>query len=827
MFIDSFINDSLWAYREANSAQESANVKRLEYAKSIAEKVINYYWISEKLSKHPLNKIPINLLLILGLKVKLLFRKPHLLKIKISVNDLYNQLERHYNNWQQLITRADNLAEEADQYLNNDNDNPWETDFLEKASSLYRKSLDINYNQNRVKTYDLCNNKLLNKKNFQRFYQQGEQQIKAYYYKRALKKFEKAQSLFEPPELIEQISTCYQKQAEEQEYEKAYKKAKQLTEQGDFQSAIAYLKPAYTSFPREDGKQFLNKLQNVIEAKEAYQEGLMAEKQENWQQAQQYYSQARQQLPDLNETCSTRLALIAIKTQQWSTAFEELNYLPEEKANYLRGYIYAHQGKYQAAHRQWKSLSHPHIQAELEKLKVLVRREKLTLMQQIESALDQETLEQAKTLSQKFLQEYGTDPTIEHNLYQHIQPRITNSAWENQTWQELTKYTENQFVKQQNLSSLHNWAVATYYQAQTNPETMEDWITAWCAAIANLRQDPALKDIPWLGSEEINFDQLLKDLQKLLEDAIDEFKETNLEWYFNLRDKYRKDLVALDNCFTINGLNITPNCYQRHQDKFQEIKFPATVYGALYTAWGEAVAACLKGDIKRTFTITPSFTSDNLAEKYGRIYVAYKQGTYYLQDHNWQSAKSPLNLAKETIRNNSEWQEEIDRLCENIRREINYEEALEFAQFWYDLLNSNTSRSYYVEIRAEKIQGKLADEKLSLDRGKKELEELRKIDKNNVTVLDLLKKINQIEEAQEIDRLLKNRDLEGAVRKARSSQDEKIRYDVASICIEILLDGAEKNSLYREEMIDLARWAYSLCPNEPNFQEVYRQLGFR
>ncbi|AFZ42745.1 hypothetical protein PCC7418_0516 [Halothece sp. PCC 7418] len=241
-------------------------------------------------------------------------------------------------------------------------------------------------------------------------------------------------------------------------------------------------------------------------------------------------------------------------------------------------------------------------------------------------------MEYAKTLSEEFFERYGTHSVVEHNVYQHIEPRIANLDWENLSWKALAQRTEALFLEKKDITSLHNWAIATYYQAQVHPEKMEDWITAWCCAIANLRNDPALKDIPWLGSETIDFEQLSQDLKNFL---------------------------------------------------------------------------------------------------------------------------------------------------------------------------------------------------MSFREGKTKLNELRNIDRNNVTLLELSKQITQIEEQQEISRLLDDGNLKLAVRKARSSQDEKIRYMVAEICIKILIEGVEKRNLYQEDIMQLGRWAYSLCPNEPDFYTLYRELGLR
>lgn len=793
-----FIDRSFWSHEEADRAKRFAKNRQLPDAINIAKNILTVWSDSPSFLERQMRKVSINGLLA----------------------DLKNQIKT----WETQVEKAEYLAKKAREAFEANNPDPWDTEALEKALSLYQESLALMEEMNWKTHETICQHKLKQKRNFQRFYQEGKEQAAAKYYKKAIRKLEQAQSLFSHTELTKEIIICRQQLGKQHQYERVYETAKDLTQKGDFYSAIAHFKPAYTNFPREDGKIFLQKLEAVIAGKQAYKQGLIAEKLENWDDAKAYYFQARKQLPHLGESCSMRLAMIAIKTQQWSEALQELNFLEGEKAHYLRGYVYIQTEDYQAVRREWKSLSHPQLKGELEKLKVLIKREKLAFMQEIEMALERDKIEQAEALSQAFLKQFGADPIVERNLTEHIEPRLANLAWKTHNWQELAQETETLFVQQKDMISLHNWAIATYYQAQVYPEKMEEWITAWCSAIANLKQDPTLKEISWLGSNTPDFQQIQKDLNNLLANAIDEKKEKNLDQYFILRDQYRADVAALESSLTVNDLNILPSCYQRHQKYFPKPKLTADDKGALYTQWGKAVAACLSGDTKRSFQLTPRVTSKTPAEEYGEMYVAYHQGIFYLQNEEWRQAKSPLKLAQKMILKNPEWKQEIDDRCEQIIGKLSDHEAASLINFWYDLLDSAAARRYYVEQKADQIRESLADQKISTDQGKKELGKLQKIDGENPVVLELLKAIQRLEEAQEVSRLLDIPDLESAVKRARSCQDERVKYMVAEICIDILLEGIKNNSLYREDIMKLARWAYSLCPNEPNFMSIYQQL---
>ena len=792
-----FIERAFWSHEEADRAQKLAKNKQLWEAIEIAKKVIKTWSDSPGFLERQMRKV--------------------------SVNGLVDNLKNQVKTWEKNARQAEKLAQQAEAFLKQTNNDPWDTEALEKALNFYKQSLRLMTNTNWQTEETICQHKLKQKHNFQTFFQQGKQKADAKYYRKAIQQFEQAQSFFATTELTKQIILCRQQLVKETQYERAYNTAKELTRNGEFNSAIAHFQTAYTNFPRQDGKQLLDKLETVIKAKQTYKQGLIAEKLENWEDAQQSYFQARKQLPQLTEKCSLRLALIAIKREQWSAALQELNALKGEKSQYLKGYIYLKQGDYQTAYREWKSLSHPQIKREIEKLKTIVRRQKLELMREIENAVNEEKLDTAETLSERFIQQFGRDTIVAENLEQHIKPRLANLAWKTYTWQELAQHTETLFIQQQDIISLHNWAVATYYQAQTHPETMEDWITAWCSAIANLPQDPTLQNIPWLGSETIDLKQVREDLKNLLGNTIDEMKDQNLDRYFTLRDHYRRDIVAFESQVNIKGLKILPSCYQRHQKYLPKITLSEDCYGALYTQWGNAVAACLDGDIKRSFSLTPN--NSGKTSKYGEMYVAYYQGNYYLQNQQWRKAKPLLETAKPMLKNQTDWKQEIDRLSEKMIPQLSDNEALSFTEFWYELLASASACHYYVEQKADQIRERLADEKISKSQGRRELEKLQKIDDQNPVVLDLLKVIKRSEEAEEISRLLEKPDLEAAVRKARSSDDERLRYMVAEICIKILLEGLKNDNLYREDIIKLARYAYSLCPDELEFHPIYQGLN--
>ena len=157
-----------------------------------------------------------------------------------------------------------------------------------------------------------------------------------------------------------------------------------------------------------------------------------------------------------------------------------------------------------------------------------------------------------------------------------------------------------------------------------------------------------------------------------------------------------------------------------------------------------------------------------------------------------------------------------------------FEEHLEFAQFWHDLLGSQPARSYLAEYKAEKLRVKLANQQISPDSALRELQEIKKIDERNSVVLDLIKKVEIHQELEEINKLVKSRRYEEMVELARRSRHEQVRYNVAEFIIDALINAVDNGDLRNPEIMQqLGRWAYKICPNEPAFQEVYRLLGLQ
>ncbi|MDJ0594349.1 MAG: hypothetical protein QNJ72_30965 [Pleurocapsa sp. MO_226.B13] len=747
------------------------------------------------------------------------------------LGELLEQLEKNIKTWQIDIDRSEMQASRAKEIEAKDRNNPYETEILLEALQLYQDCNRLNNEPRFIEAINRIEEKLQSRQKFQELMAQGKKEVEGGFYKQALITFKQAKELFYITELEEQIVLCQVKGREQDKYEAILTQANQLARAGKFQAAISLFEPALAEFTRNDGEQFLSKLKKIVYAKDCFRMGVLAEEAQDFEVAVVKYQETLQILPELTE-CQMRSAIASLKNNNLNRVFSFLQEINNEQAHYLRGLAYAKQNDWKQANREWKNIKLDRVEEQRQIIKTLIKRDRLSQIQEIESAVDHNNIEIAKKLSLEFIKKFGSEPTIEQNLENHIQPLLERQVWEAQDWQQITAKTEQIWLEKQDIESLHNWAVATYYQAQINPHKLVDFIIAWSTALANIKYNPALQDVPWLGSNSIDIENVSAKLKQELENAIDAVKDDDVEEYLKLRDIYRRDMVTLSlmqqNDYGMRvkqQLLILPCCYQRCRNYLPEMKFPAKIWGALYTDWGKAVAACHEGDTARAIKIKPDKNPISEAERFAYYFVSYYEGCHYLQDLEWRKAIKPLQQAQSEIKAKFDWCKEIDRLCELQRKKINdFDEHLQFSKFWYELIATQPSRSYFAECKARKVAEKLSNETISYQQGLKELQKIKDIDPNNSVTLNLIETIEIDLELQEIDRLWQQSLYEEAVRRAKRSRHEQVRFKVAEVCVDILLKGAQSGNLPFEVMHQLGQWTYELCPREPAFMPIYRQL---
>ncbi|MEH1766784.1 MAG: peptidase M, neutral zinc metallopeptidase site [Nostoc sp.] len=753
---------------------------------------------------------------------------------QLLLGQLLDNLTQQLKQWRYQVAEVDKLAANAKTLLKQDTGDPLEAQALANAIALYQRCTKILHDDRISRLISQYQQELQRRQQFLTLVTQGQSQAENRFYKNAIAVYREAEKLYSTESLQQAIAASVAQIQQEEIYDIAFEKAQQAQSEGRLQGAIALLKNALTNFSRSDGLDLLQQLQQTLKGKEQFRQGLAAEKAGDFKAAASLYKNAKLLLPN-STYCQIRLALVAIKTQAWAIALNHLEAIPGEQAAYLRGFAYAQQEDLQVAYKEWLGLTTTNIAKQREIIKNLSQRQRLLRLQNIEQLVKAENWQNAKTESTEFIQKFGSDPLVEKNLNEHIQPRLEVEVWQEKNWRIIADKAEEAWILQPNITTLHNWAIANYYLAKTDPLKLLNVIISFSTALANITEDPSLQDVPWLENKPVDFSSVSLELKRRIAALIDTWKDKNIQEYFNLRDWYRLELVSLNLMgepsqwgMKIKDVFITPSCYQQYLTEWQgsynnRINAHQKILNSLYTNWGLAMAACLEGDYQRAIQLKPSTTDNSDIAAFAQKFVAYHEGCYQLQQQKWQKAIIPLKQAKPEIKTSNDWQQEIDRLC-GLQRQIisEFQEHLEFAKFWYDLLESRDARSYLAEYKAEQIREQIANEQISSEIALRELQKIKEIDNQNPIVIDLIKRIEFNQELELIDNLLKNNKFEEAVQRAKKSQHQRIRSIVSDICVEILIKGFQNRDLGFEDIYQLGYWAYELCPDDPNVQEVYR-----
>lgn len=805
-----------WSEEQAKQADNLANKKNLQAAVDITVKIL------ERWSKSP------NFL-----EQKLRERK---------LDNLLKDLQQKQKKWQLKIKQSQKLITEGDTILNQDKNNPFDTDFLTQALTIYEKSQNLTVNELVVHKISKIQAEIEKRNNFQLLVKQGQEAGRQMFYKQSLEKFTEAKKLFNNATLVKPIQACESRINYEEKYEQYLIQANKLAQGGEFQKAIKLIKPIVSKFPRYDGKEFLEKLQNVVNGKICFHAGLLAEKNHDLETAKSKYQEALTILPNL-EKCWTRLNILEIKNQKYQRVLSNLTNINNSTAAYLRGYIYAQQGDFTTADQEWRKFPSEVIEKQRKLLLDLVKRQKMVIMKTIENLVTRGDLVEAKKVSLEFLQQYSSESIVLNNLNNHIEPAMIVEKWQQKDWEKLARECEQEWKDKKDIISLHNWAISTYYYSQIDPSKLRELITAWSISLTNIYNNPVWKNIIWLNYYKINFTEIVTKIKQILENRIEDIKEIDLSEYLYLRDLYRREnaywkLINLaenpskKSSLMFNNLLVSPAGAKYFSNNSLQNYLKSVIYNeqlcqSLYTHWGLAIAACLQGDMERAIKIKPNNQPYLEIEKYAHSWLCYHEGCYLLKNNDsWQQAGEILKQARNLIVFNNEWIESLDNIFSKKRNQIkNLSEHLQFAKLWVDLLNSQNAKSHLAEMKAEEVKEEIVDEKISLRQALIKFQQIKKIDANNPVVLDLIETTESIIEKEDVFNMIKNNNFDGAVQAAKRSRYSEVRLMVTDLCIDILLNGIKNNSLYHDDVIKLCNWAYQLSPDDPRVREIRYHLG--
>ena len=738
--------------------------------------------------------------------------------LEIWAGQSYETLKEQIKKWQTNIASANELSVQAKLAEESSQVRIENSSSLSVAISRYQRSLALVENHKVRQAVVRCEEELAKRQSYLSLLDTAQEHIDQLQYQKALTTLEEAKTLFDTPTFSIRYKLVQVGLSKEKAYLEAFYAATQLAISGNFKRAYVLFKPVWQDFPRQDGASLCKQLEDIYKGQEAYRVGVEAEKRGGLSLAITYYQEALRLLPQVSEIV-TRLVIVGIKAQDWPLVVKYMVLIEGEQADYLRGFVYAQHKQWQKALKQWENISVPGIEKQRQQVQFSKDYEHFAQKKAIQEAVQAGDLKKAQTMSIEFLKN-DQDRQLEDNLNYHITPLLSRTAWLNSNWSELIQQYRQDWLNKLAPQDLHNWAIASYYQALEDPSRMTDMINPWLLTVANIERDTALDNIPWLSGQALEKQPIAKQLLEILDLAIESCKDTlPIDSYFLLRDRFRHDYTALNllqnkppNSVTFKGYFLTPTIYNKLKDRLPKHTLPTEIWATLYTAWGQSVAACLSGDPVRTKQIKINTKPQNDLEKFAYAYVGYQVGCHYLTQQQWREAMPSLQPIKSYLASNSEWRQTIDSLCQKQRQEIDIRsDHLSFGEFWYKLLDSQESKSYYVEYKSRQVAEKLSEEKITNSQAIQELQSLKSIDPHNAIANDLLQTIARIEEKERVYNLMKQKDFEGAVNFACRASNEEVRENLANFFLEVWQEN--EHTMSAEEKADIARWVRRLCPH--------------
>ncbi len=766
---------------------------------------------------------------------------------KWFLSDLLIKLEESSKKWSGQMQNAQRLIQEGNNLLTLVSDDPKEYENLEKALHCLQRAKNLLFDpkvNEQVKSYNF---ELQQRKYWLELFEDAQANALAKYFQKALPIYEEAQNLYSTDELNNLIAVCKSGAIAEKQYCRELKNAKSFCQQADFLNAFKVSRMAIASFPREDGQKFLRSLERILESKTIFQKGLQHEQSRELDLALDCYTKAYKLMPDLLE-CRFRQVIVTCKQENWKQALIFLDGLNGDRVSYLRGLIFAKQQNYEGTEREWQNLRSPELDTQRSKLKIIKQKAYLLNLQAIEKFVDRGDIEKAAEVSHKALERHPQAEVIRKNLDTHILPRLDSEAWKQPeiNWNVLLEKTRSIWLERPSLQSLHNWAVAAYYCAMNTEypklALIMEFNASWGTAIANLPDDPSLSNLPWLGNTTPDRSQLKQKLEELWDRVLDRFKGHDLNSYMQLRDWQRLDrytlniltsstkpIIKLGSTWILPSAidflqqleklnnNLTKSMLDmQHQYK---ILPTSSQLSLLYSPLGIAIAACLDGDVERGLQLKNQNSGYlNHKEHFdnAQVMLYYFEACHLLKKNRWREAFRAIRQSTRLIQKNSEWLNEIDRLCESIVRGLDEKDQITFAKSWLETTASKAARNYYTECKTEEIRMQIGKERITPKQGLSKLHELTDIDTSNPVYRDLINRIEVILANEEVHLYLKRGETENAVNRAMRSGNREVKQTLAEVLFSVLQEADRTGRISQWERMQVVGWITNLVPDLVN-----------
>lgn len=447
------------------------------------------------------------------------------------------------------------------------------------------------------------------------------------------------------------------------DYYVVFRSARSMAIAGDFAKAESELNSILTVYPHPDGRDLLKELQRLRQGQEWLKLGLAAELSGSLEIARYHYQNLANEFPQLQAICQRRSIVMAIHERNWTAVIASTHNSSDRLAV-----------KYNALARYQQN-----------------QIQRLQLLRQIQQQLQAQQIEAAWQTSISYIEAMGTDAFIQQIRTEYIQPQLTNVA---SNWSDRYELGKQRWQQTGGNALLHDWAIAAYYRFGSNLDRL-DWlqelIPIWVTASINTNlPDPAAATAR---------------IRDLISSIVDRFPDPTVKSELQL--EWQRELMAVEWFGTppttglrIRGVFISPGFYDLFKSQMAHVQLPEKLWAMLYTPWWRSVVTCQQGNPVRAMVYKPTDPPDSVASQLAQKFVAYHEGCYYLECRpggfpRWREAFRVLELAKVQILQSPTWQSTIDRLCDTHQLSIwNPADRLEFANCWYDLLQSDSANIF-------------------------------------------------------------------------------------------------------------------------------------
>lgn len=648
-------------------------------------------------------------------------------------------------------------------------------------------------------------------------------------HREATSDFEQAFDLFATKAAAEGRQANADRIASEAAFENQLREAEQARSRRRLETARALLVRATRGFPRDDGHAALARVERELQALASLVEGVRAARDEAWARAERAFGAAVEAYgADAPGSLSARLFQVsmALRRGHPDRALSLLEELQGPVAASRRAIALVALGRFSEGAEQFESC----------KLTELARsarahhaRRCWQTLSTLERAVAGNAWEEGEREAMRHLA-IEDDEAVRSALEETLKPARARSLWDHASPEARVRLTLADLQRAPSPLSLHQWFVALDAVVDADPSLTPTWLVACAAVQANLASSPAFTS-PHRTWSEVDREIVKAHLRQRLEHRLDWERSNASAADANWRTVWQVEAAALalagpERRMPVReGLNLTPGLWRQLGERSDEVPpsgdggIESEAFAALYGPSSAAVAAWLARDLEvlRRLTVADATGEPWRGQAtFARSLQAVERGLEMLEaEGTWKG----LLPHRQLLRRHRPWCERADKLAQAMVDELKDEARRAFVTGWYEALESDEGRTWHVNFKAADLAGALGKDQVSEQAALREIEALLRIDPRNAAAKRLQTLIGDRKIAAELDSLLRRGRVADAVDLAIARGSEDVRARTAAVLWEILDENHRR--MERDLIKEFARSLYRLCPDNPNYRELY------